>query len=59
MAEFAQELRNLRELAGLTYRELAQRAHFSLGALSTAAQGKRVPSWEVTQAYVRGCGGDE
>ncbi|MGH3753789.1 MAG: helix-turn-helix domain-containing protein [Pseudonocardiaceae bacterium] len=57
-AAFAVELRQLRELAGVTYRELAQRAHCSHGALCEAARGQRLPTWEVTQAFVKGCGGD-
>ncbi|MGH3771879.1 MAG: helix-turn-helix domain-containing protein, partial [Pseudonocardiaceae bacterium] len=58
-AAFAVELRQLRELAGVTYRALAQRAHCSYGALCEAAGGRRLPTWEVTQAFVKGCAGDE
>lgn len=32
--------------------------HFSASTLSEAASGKRLPSLEVTLAYVRACGGD-
>jgi WD40 repeat protein len=59
LVEFAAGLRRLREKAGgLGYRELARRAHFSPSTLSSAAGGKRLPSLEVTLAYVRACGGD-
>ena len=59
VAGFAAGLRRLRESAGATpYRELARRAHFSASTLSEAASGKRLPSLEVTLAYVRACGGD-
>ncbi|MEU0333863.1 helix-turn-helix domain-containing protein [Streptomyces sp. NPDC006193] len=56
---FAYELRKLRqEAGGLTYRELARRAHYSVTALSQAAAGDQLPSLQVTLAYVRACGGD-
>lgn len=59
LARFAEDLRQLRFQAdGLTYRQLAQRAHYSTTTLSDAAGGTRFPSLEVTLAYVRGCGGD-
>jgi serine/threonine protein kinase len=56
---FAQGLRDLRAAAGSpTYRELARIAHVSQSALSAAASGQILPTWEVTAAYVRACGGD-
>ena len=56
---FAQGLRDLRVAAGSpTYRELARVAHVSQSALSAAASGQALPTWEVTAAYVRACGGD-
>ncbi|MGH3710281.1 MAG: helix-turn-helix domain-containing protein [Pseudonocardiaceae bacterium] len=58
-AVFAVELRQLREHAGLTYRVLAHRGHCSYGALCEAARGHRLPTWEVTKAFVKGCAGDE
>ncbi|TWP52124.1 helix-turn-helix domain-containing protein [Lentzea tibetensis] len=58
-AEFAAELRLLRQQAGSpTYRELARRAHYSSTTLSDAAGGRKLPTLEVTRAYVRACGGD-
>ncbi|MGH3972601.1 MAG: helix-turn-helix domain-containing protein, partial [Pseudonocardiaceae bacterium] len=59
LAEFAMELRQLRERTGMTYRELAQRAHCSASALCQAANGRRLPTWEITRAFVEGCGGDQ
>ncbi|MBB5931864.1 nSTAND1 domain-containing NTPase [Streptomyces echinatus] len=57
---FAQELRKLRqETGGLTYRVMAQRVEYSVTTLSQAAAGQKLPSLEVTLAYVRACGGDE
>ncbi|MFI7340868.1 helix-turn-helix domain-containing protein [Streptomyces sp. NPDC050085] len=57
---FAYELRKLRqEAGGVTYRELARRAHYSVTALSQAAAGEQLPSLQVTLAYARACGADE
>ncbi|MGB3735670.1 MAG: helix-turn-helix transcriptional regulator [Ilumatobacter sp.] len=60
VAAFASQLRDLRVLAGRpSYRELATRANYSSSALSEAARGRRLPSFEVTLAFVRACDGDE
>jgi serine/threonine protein kinase len=58
--EFAQALRDLRIQApgAPTYRRLADRAHFSASVLSVAAAGHRLPTWDVTLAFVTACGGD-
>ncbi|MEU7282484.1 helix-turn-helix domain-containing protein [Streptomyces sp. NPDC045431] len=59
MQRFAYELRKLRQDAqGLTYREMARRAHYSVTALSQAAAGEQLPSLAVALAYVKACGGD-
>lgn len=56
---FAYELRKLRqEAGGLTYREMARRAHYSVTTLSQAAAGEQLPSLAVTLAYAKACGGD-
>ena len=56
---FAAGLRELRAAAGHPgYRELARRAHFSATTLSEAAGGRRLPTLEVTLAFVAACGGD-
>jgi len=56
---FAADLRSLRQQAGNPpYRQLAKEAHFSKATLSAAASGYRLPTWEVTGAYVQACGGD-
>ncbi|MFF9869883.1 DNA-binding protein [Streptomyces sp. NPDC013953] len=56
---FAYELRKLRQEAdGLTYREMARRAHYSVTSLSQAAAGEHLPSLAVALAYVTACGGD-
>ena len=55
----AWQLRQLREHAGNpSYRLLARRAHYSASTLADAAKGDRLPSLEVTLAYVQACGGD-
>ena len=59
VAEFADELRKLREKAGRpSYRELARRASFSVTVLSEAAGGRSLPTLQVVRGYVRACGGD-
>src|SRR6266487_4572572 len=56
---FAHQLRELRQRNGSpTYREMARRAEYSAPALSQAAAGDRLPSLQVTLAYVAACGGD-
>ncbi|MFI6101192.1 helix-turn-helix domain-containing protein [Lentzea sp. NPDC051213] len=60
LLRFARDLRQLRaDAGGPTYRDLARRAHFSVTTLSEAAAGRKLPSLDVTLAYVRGCGGSE
>lgn len=59
LAQFAVELRELRAKSELSYRQMAAKAHYSQPALSQAASGKKVPTWQVTSAYVRACDGDE
>ncbi|MEU5875919.1 helix-turn-helix domain-containing protein [Spirillospora sp. NPDC047279] len=55
----AWELRRLRDQAGRpSYRDLAQRAHFSRSTLAEAATGVRLPTLEATLAYATACGGD-
>jgi len=58
-ARFADALRALRRKAGSpTYRDLAVLAHASKASLSAAANGRRLPTWEVTKAFVGACDGD-
>ncbi|WP_410646549.1 NACHT and WD repeat domain-containing protein [Amycolatopsis sp. cmx-4-54] len=59
VVKFASDLRRLRESAGRpTYRVLSMRAHCSAAALSDAASGRKLPSLQITLAYVLGCGGE-
>ncbi|MDV9176917.1 XRE family transcriptional regulator, partial [Streptomyces sp. W16] len=59
LPEFAAGLRQLRRKAGnAPYRTLAERVHYSISTLSSAAAGQRLPTLAVTLAYVRACDGD-
>ncbi|MFG1814627.1 helix-turn-helix transcriptional regulator [Kribbella sp. NPDC049174] len=53
---FAAALQRVRRHAGLTYRELADHAHYSHAHLVRATSGKQLPSWDVTSAFLAGCG---
>jgi WD40 repeat protein/transcriptional regulator with XRE-family HTH domain len=59
LLKFAADLRRLRQKAGSpTYRNLAERAHYSAATLSEAAAGRRLPTLSVALAYVEACDGD-
>ncbi|WP_021591885.1 hypothetical protein [Actinomadura welshii] len=59
LQRFAHELRELRRQAGEPgYRQLAEATRFSASALAAAARGERLPSLQVTLAYVEACDGD-
>lgn len=58
VADFARQLRLLRQHAALTLRQLAVRTGLSTATLSVAASGRKLPTWEVARAYVQACGGD-
>ncbi|XVS68069.1 helix-turn-helix domain-containing protein [Actinosynnema sp. CA-299493] len=51
-------LRDTRCAAGLTLRELALRSGYAYSTLSSAEQGRTVPSWPVAEAFVQACGAD-
>ena len=52
----ARELRSLKTLSGRTYRDLGARANYSHVHLARAAGGKSLPSWTVTEAFIKACG---
>jgi hypothetical protein len=56
-ARFLNELRQLRDGAGLGHAELAARAHFPYDSIRAAEVGPSLPDLPVLSAYVRGCGG--
>lgn len=56
---FARDLRVLRAQAGLDYPGMAEKSHYTMRTLASAAGGLRLPTLPVLIAYVRACGGDE
>ncbi|MFC6160713.1 helix-turn-helix domain-containing protein [Kribbella jiaozuonensis] len=56
MEDFAEALQRVRRHAGLSYRQLAERAHYSHPHLVRATNGKHLPTWEVAEAFLAGCG---
>ncbi|HEY0932234.1 MAG TPA: helix-turn-helix domain-containing protein [Trebonia sp.] len=56
-ARFLNELRQLRDGAGLGQAELAARAHYPYDLIRAAEVGPTIPDLPVLSAYVRGCGG--
>jgi tetratricopeptide (TPR) repeat protein/DNA-binding XRE family transcriptional regulator len=56
VARFGWRLRDLRQASGMTLRQLESVAGYARSTLSAAESGSRLPSWDVTEAYVRGCG---
>ncbi|MGW6201368.1 helix-turn-helix transcriptional regulator [Kribbella sp. NPDC055110] len=56
VAAFAVALEWVRRQAGLSYRQLADRAHYSHAHLIRATSGEHVPTWDVAAAYLTGCG---
>jgi hypothetical protein len=60
VAELARALRQLRDGVGRpSYRVLAKEAHYSPASLADATDGYHCPTWDLTQAFVRACGGAE
>lgn len=58
VADFAQQLRLLRQHAALTLRQIAASTELSTATLSAAAAGRKLPAWDVARAYVHACGGN-
>ena len=59
LASFASGLRALRKGRAITYREMAYLSNYGVTALSVAANGRALPTLQVTLAYVVACGGCE
>lgn len=55
LRNFADKMRSCRTAKGISYRDMAKLANYSASALSQAASGKELPSWELTRAYIRAC----
>jgi hypothetical protein len=58
VAAFARDLRVLRSKAGLDYPDMAEKSHYTMRTLASAAGGLRLPTLPVLIAYVNACGGD-
>lgn len=57
VVSFGWELARLRHRVGdVSYQELARRTRYSAPVLARAASGTRLPTWPVTEAFVRACG---
>jgi len=48
----------LRSKAGLDYPDMAEKSHYTMRTLASAAGGLRLPTLPVLMAYVKACGGD-
>jgi hypothetical protein len=55
---FARDLRALRAKAELDYPEMAERSHYTMKTLASAAGGLRLPTLPVAMAFVGACDGD-
>jgi len=55
---FARDLRVLRSKADLDYPDMAEKSHYTMRTLASAAGGLRLPTLPVLIAYVKACGGD-
>lgn len=58
VAAFARDLRVLRSKAGLDYPDMAEKSHYTMRTLASAAGGLRLPTLPVLIAYVKACDGD-
>jgi hypothetical protein len=58
VASFARDLRVLRSQADLDYPDMAEKSHYTMRTLASAAGGLRLPTLPVLMAYVRACDGD-
>jgi transcriptional regulator with XRE-family HTH domain len=56
-AEFCGSLRELMVQKGISYRQLAEMTNYSRSSLADAARGDRLPTLELTLAFVSACGG--
>ena len=58
IAAFARDLRVLRSKVGLDYPDMAEKSHYTMRTLASAAGGLRLPTLPVLIAYVNACGGN-
>jgi hypothetical protein len=58
VAAFARDLRVLRAKVALDYPDMAEKSHYTMRTLASAAGGLRLPTLPVLIAYVNACDGD-
>ncbi|WP_327267255.1 hypothetical protein OG233_30570 [Streptomyces sp. NBC_01218] len=58
LERLANSLRQVKDDSGLSYRALADAAHYSTASLSQAASGRKLPTWPITWGYVQACDPD-
>ena len=58
VAAFARDLRVLRAKARLDYPDMAEKSHYTMRTLASAAGGLRLPTLPVLIAYVKACNGE-
>jgi hypothetical protein len=58
IGRFAQKLRDRRP-PGATTRSMAGTTHYSHSAMADACSGRKLPTWDVTHAFLAACGADE
>jgi hypothetical protein len=58
VAAFARDLRVIRAEADLDYPDMAEKSHYTMRTLASAAGGLRLPTLPVLIAYVNACDGD-
>jgi len=58
VAAFARDLRVLRAKVDLDYPDMAEKSHYTMRTLASAAGGLRLPTLPVLIAYVNACDGD-
>jgi hypothetical protein len=59
VAAFARDLRVMRSKSGMDYPEMAEKSHYTMRTLASAAGGLRLPTLPVLIAYVTACGADQ
>ena len=54
-AQLAFKLRGLRQAADLTYEQIGRATNYHPSTFCLATGGERVPSWDVTEAFIKVC----
>ncbi|MFG3525067.1 helix-turn-helix domain-containing protein [Nocardia nova] len=59
LTEFAYRLGECLDASGLSLREIARISKYSHSTIAAAVSGKRLPTWQVTEALLKACGEDD